>query len=161
MAAGSHFVKKNQKKNKLRIDLKWRKNAIERDFRSSEMAAGSHFVTKMKKKSCVLIWNGEKCDRKWLSVIQNGRQQPLWKKSKLRMARNAPILGYYIRSLVCGCRLAFQIISLTTICFYISTDKECNMHYVLPIHTKTSLVTCNSLVCMDYHLARRVLVVYH
>ena len=35
------------------------RNAIESDFRSSKMAAGSHFVNK---KSCVLIWNGEKCD---------------------------------------------------------------------------------------------------
>ena len=42
------------------------------------------------KKSWVLIWNGEKCDRKWFSVIQNGRRQPfceqnLKKKLKLRI----------------------------------------------------------------------------
>ena len=36
-----------------------------------KMAAGGHFEKKLKKKSCVLIWNGEKCDRKWFSVIQN------------------------------------------------------------------------------------------
>ena len=53
------------------------RNAIKSDFRSSKMAAGSHFV---KEKSCVLIWNGEKCDRKWFSVIQNGRRQPFYKK---------------------------------------------------------------------------------
>ena len=50
------------------------RNAFERDFRSTKMAASSHFVKK--KLSCVLIWNGEKCDQKWFSVIQNGRWQP-------------------------------------------------------------------------------------
>ena len=33
-------------------------------------------------KNCVLIWNGEKCDCKWFSVIQNGRQQPLFEEKK-------------------------------------------------------------------------------
>ena len=35
---------------------------------------------KIKKiKVCVLIWNGEKCDKKWFfSVIQNGRWRPFW-----------------------------------------------------------------------------------
>ena len=36
------------------------------------MAAGGHFEKNILKKSCVLIWNGEKCDQKWFSVIQNG-----------------------------------------------------------------------------------------
>ena len=27
-----------------------------------------------------MIWNGEKCDRKWFSFIQNGRQRPFCKK---------------------------------------------------------------------------------
>ena len=54
------------------------RNAIKSDFRSSKMAAGSHFV----KQNCVLIWNGEKCDRKWFSVIQNGRRQPFCEKNK-------------------------------------------------------------------------------
>ena len=54
------------------------RNAIESDFRSSKMAAGSHFVKN--KKSCVLIWNGEKCDQKWFSVIQNGHRQPFCEK---------------------------------------------------------------------------------
>ena len=44
--------------------------AIESDFRSSKMAAGSHLWTKSKK--IKLIWNGEKCDRNSISVIQNG-----------------------------------------------------------------------------------------
>ena len=56
------------------------RNVIKSDFRSSKMAAGSHFV---KKKSCVLIWNCEKCDQKWFSVIQDGRRQSFCaKKSK-------------------------------------------------------------------------------
>ena len=45
-------------------------------------------------KSCVLIWNGEKCHRKWFSVIQNGRRQPFCEQNKKNdycseMARNA------------------------------------------------------------------------
>ena len=71
MAAGSHFVKKIIK---VAYWSEMSRNPIESDFRSSKMAAGSHFVKK--NKSCVLIWNGEKCDRKWFSVIQNGRRQP-------------------------------------------------------------------------------------
>ena len=59
------------------------RNAIESDFRSSKMAAGSHFVKKIKtNKSCVFIWNGQKCDRKWFSVIQNGRRQPFCEQYK-------------------------------------------------------------------------------
>ena len=48
-----------RKKSKLRSDLKW----PEMWSKSSKMAAGSHFVNKIQKKSCVLIWNGEKCDQ--------------------------------------------------------------------------------------------------
>ena len=95
---------------KLRIDLKWwemwskvflvihngrrqpfweknvylsemARNAIESDFWSSKMATGSHIVKK--NQSCVLIWNGEKCDRKRFSVIQNGHRQPFCEKKKL------------------------------------------------------------------------------
>ena len=33
-----------------------------------------------KKKSCVSIWNGQKCDRKLISDIQNGRRQPFCQK---------------------------------------------------------------------------------
>ena len=44
-------------------------------------------LKKSKNQSCVLIWNGEKCDRKWFSVIQNGRRQPFWeRKKKLRIS---------------------------------------------------------------------------
>ena len=44
-------------------------------FRSSKMAAGGHFVKQIpKNKRCVLIWNGEKCNQKWFSVIQYDRQ---------------------------------------------------------------------------------------
>ena len=34
-----------------------------------------------KNKSCVLIWNDEKCNLKWFSVIQNGRRQPFCEKN--------------------------------------------------------------------------------
>ena len=54
------------------------------------MAPGGHFVTKFpKNKSCGLIWNGEKCDLKWFTVIQNGPRWPfcdkISKKLKLRI----------------------------------------------------------------------------
>ena len=68
------------------------RNAIKSDIRSSKMAAVGHFVKNFKnKKSCVLIWNGEKCDQKWFSVIQNGRRRPfckLFKKKELRIIWN-------------------------------------------------------------------------
>ena len=67
-----------RKKIKVAYWSEMARNAIESDFRSSKMAAGSHFVKKIK--SCILIWNGEKCDQKWFSVIQNGRWQPFCKK---------------------------------------------------------------------------------
>ena len=52
---------------------------------------------KFKKKSSVWMWNGQKCHRKWISDIQNGRRQPFCqkfpKKTKVayrsEMARNA------------------------------------------------------------------------
>ena len=56
------------------------RNAFESDFRPSKMAAGSHFVKK--NPSWVLIWNAEKCDRKWFSLNQNGRRQPICEKNK-------------------------------------------------------------------------------
>ena len=60
---------------------KMARNAIESEFQTSKMADGSHFVKKIKKKkSCVSIWNGQKCDRKWISYIQNGRRRPFCKK---------------------------------------------------------------------------------
>ena len=62
-----------QNKTKVAYWYEMVRNAIESDFRWSKMAASSQFV---KKKVCVLISNGEKCDLKWFSVIQNGRRQP-------------------------------------------------------------------------------------
>ena len=62
------------------------------------MAAYGHFENKFKK-SCVLIWNGEKCDRKWFSVIQNGPNRtskmaqialPKWLKSDFQNSRRRP-----------------------------------------------------------------------
>ena len=94
IVAGSHVV--NQRKVAYWSEMA--RNSIESDFRSSKMVAGSHFVNKLKiNKSCVLIRNGEKFDRMFFSVIQNGRLQPFReKKSKeikvahwSEMARNA------------------------------------------------------------------------
>ena len=49
------------------------RNAIQSDFRTSKMAAGIFF-------NSVLIWNGQNCDRKWISEIQNGRS--IWNGQK-------------------------------------------------------------------------------
>ena len=49
----------------------------------SKMAAGDHYVKQITKKSCVSIWNGQKCDRKLFSDIQNGHRRPfcqIWNK---------------------------------------------------------------------------------
>ena len=53
-------IQKKIKNKKLRIDLKWREMR-------SKVIFGHPFCEK--NQSCVLIWNGEKCDRKW---FQNG-----------------------------------------------------------------------------------------
>ena len=88
------------------IYLKWRDKNGETDFRASKMAVTGHFVNKFNRKSiylkwwdmrakvifehptwppapilwkqklCILIWNGEKCDIKLFSGIQNGRRRP-------------------------------------------------------------------------------------
>ena len=47
MAAGGHFVKKNQKKVAYQSEMA--RNAIESDFRTSKMSAGSHFVKQITK----------------------------------------------------------------------------------------------------------------
>ena len=58
----------------MRIDLKWPEMRSESDFRTSKMAAGGHFVKNFKKLlRSVWIWNGQKCHRKWILDIQNGR----------------------------------------------------------------------------------------
>ena len=85
MAARGHFV---EKKIKVGYWSEISRNAIKSDFRSSKMAASCHFVKKIQRKiNCVLICNGDKCDWKWFSVIQNGRQRPFCEKnSKKRKA---------------------------------------------------------------------------
>ena len=80
MAAGSHFV---NKKSKLRIDMKWREMRSKVIFGHPKWPLAA--ILYIKKKSCVLIWNGEKCDRKWFSVIQNCRRQPFCEK-KIKVA---------------------------------------------------------------------------
>ena len=75
-----------EKKLKLRIDLKWREMRSKVIFGHPKWPPAAIWWKKIKKKSCVLIWNGEKCIRKWFSVIQNGRRQPFCeKKLKLRI----------------------------------------------------------------------------
>ena len=131
-------ILKKKSKEKLRFDLKWpvmrlkvifghpkwppaaillkkikvaywsemARNVIKSDFRSSKMDAGSHFVTK--NKSCVLIWNGEKCDQKWFSVIQNGRRQPFCakKSKKIKVAYWPEIARNAIESDFRSCKMA-------------------------------------------------------
>ena len=65
---------KNEKNKKVEYWSEMARNVIESDFRSSKMDACRYFVKKIQKyKNYILIWNGEKCDQKWFSVIQNGR----------------------------------------------------------------------------------------
>ena len=54
--------------------------SVQSEFRTSKMADGSHFVKNFQKRNFVIIWNGQKCDRKWFSDIQDGRQQPFCKQ---------------------------------------------------------------------------------
>ena len=109
MAAGSHLWKK-----KVAYWSEMARNPIESDFRSSKMAAGSHFVEKIKKnKSSVLIWNGEKCDRKWFSVIQNGRRQPFCEQKKVaygsEIMRNAIESDFRSSKMVAGSHFVNKI----------------------------------------------------
>ena len=93
MAAGGHFEKNFNEQKKVVYWSEMARNAIERDFQSSKMAAAAILWKKIVvywsematnaikkdqkyKKKWVFIWNGEKCDRKWFSVIQNGGRQP-------------------------------------------------------------------------------------
>ena len=78
---------------------------------------------KIKNKSCVLIWNGENCDRKWFSVIQNGRRRPFCQKFKKKvahwseMARNAiksdfqsskmAAGGHFVKKIFQKCKVAY------------------------------------------------------
>ena len=57
------------------------RNANENEFRTSKMVAGGHFENR--NESCVLIWNAEKCKRKWISDIENGHRQPFWEKNEI------------------------------------------------------------------------------
>ena len=80
MPAGGHFEKHNLKREKLRFDLKWPVMRIKVIF------AHPKWPPAKKIKSCLLIWNGEKCDQKWFSIFQNGRRQPFCEnKKKLRI----------------------------------------------------------------------------
>ena len=71
----------NQKSKKLRIDLKWREMRSKVIFGHPKWQPFCEKKSK-KNKNGVLIWNGEKCDRKWFSVIQNGRRQPFCEQNQ-------------------------------------------------------------------------------
>ena len=77
MGAGDHFVKQFFQNP---YWSKMARNVIKSEFGTSKMGTGGHFA-KIKKKSFALIWNGQKCHRKWVSEIQNGRRQPFCKKN--------------------------------------------------------------------------------
>ena len=68
MASGGHFVYKS----KLRIDLKWWEMRSKVIFGHPKWPLAAILWILYINKSCVLIWNGEKCNWKWYSVIQNG-----------------------------------------------------------------------------------------
>ena len=100
MATGGHFVKKF-KKRRAAYWSQMARNVIKIDFRSSKMAASGHFVKISKKsKSCVLIWNDEKCDQKWFSVIQNGCRRPFCEKisKKLKVSHWSKMATNAIKS---------------------------------------------------------------
>ena len=75
----SAILSKISKQIKVAYRSEMARNAIESYLRTSKMAAGGHFV-KNKKKSSIWIWNGQKCHRKWISDIQNGRS--IWNGQK-------------------------------------------------------------------------------
>ena len=80
------FWQKNSKQNKFAYRSEISRNVIESKFRISKMADGSHYVKNCKKnKSCISIWNDQKCVRKWISDIQNGRRQPFCPKFKTKI----------------------------------------------------------------------------
>ena len=71
------------------------------------MATSAHFAKKNRKKSCVLIWNGEKCIRKWFSVIQNGRRQPFCENlKKIKVAYWSEMARNVIESDFCLSKMA-------------------------------------------------------
>ena len=51
--------------------------------------------------SCVSIWNGQKCDRKWILDIQNERRRPFCKKNPYwsKMARNVINDTHFVKNL--------------------------------------------------------------
>ena len=57
----SHFVKFLKKTSKLCIDLKWREMWLKAIFGHPKWPLAAIL---WRKKSCILIWNGEKCDQK-------------------------------------------------------------------------------------------------
>ena len=115
------------------------RNAIESDFRSSKMAAGGHFVKKNINKSCVLIWNGEKWDRKWFSVIRTCH----FVKKNLKKIK----IVYYSEMAIFGPQWYSKISKIIESCVLIW-----NCIKLACINKHLSHVKCNCRCCPDCYL---------
>ena len=64
------------------IDLKWPEMRSKVNFGHPKWPTAA-ILSKISKKnkSCISIWNGKKCDRKWISDIQNGRRHTFCQKN--------------------------------------------------------------------------------
>ena len=82
-----------KKKKKLRIDLKWPEISDIQNSRQQPLCQKCP-----NKLSCISIWNGQKCHRKWISDIQNGRRQPFCQnlKKKLHIDLKWPEMGFKV-----------------------------------------------------------------
>ena len=106
-------------------------NAIENDFRSSKMA---NLWTNYLIKCCVLIWNGEKCDQRWFSVIQNSRHGHFVKK-----CRSQPF---------CGCLTALLISFVIRVLSLIDT----NWPYAIDVSLIADCVGISLTLNTPYHV---------
>ena len=93
MAAGGHFVKKNESCVFIWNDKKCKRKWI------SDIQNGRRRPFSEKNESCVLIWNVQKCKQKLISDIQNGCRRPFSaKKMKVafwsEMVRNANKMNF-------------------------------------------------------------------
>ena len=71
------FCKKKLLKKKLRIDLTWPELLSKVNFGHPKWPTAA-ILSK-------ISWNGQKCDWKWISDIQNGRRQPFCQKFKKKL----------------------------------------------------------------------------
>ena len=101
MASGGHFCeKKITKYIKVAYWSEITRNAIKSDFLSS----------KMWKRSCVLIWSGAKCDRKWISV-----RHPKWPQGYNSHLKSSAASWHSGAKKLSMTRLTAKLHSLTTL----------------------------------------------